>query len=411
MIRLIHSADWQIGARFRQFGDNAEMLRNTRLATLRKALEHAASVRADAFLIAGDLFEDNQIEPATVRQVYELLAEFKNVRVFIVPGNHDPFTGPGSIWGRPPFSKPPPNVTIFTERAAKELDGAVIFGNPLTQKTSTQDPSAKLGELAARHGEKIKIGITHGSLAIDGMHQPDDFPIALNAATRAGLDYLAIGHWHSAQLRDGGRLSMPGTPEPTDFSEHGAGCVCEVEIAVPGAQPRVTQVRMAKLRWQEWEFDFTDAQSAREQIAKKIKAQCSDGADLTCAVVRVVLKGSASPAMVEETTDWLHSELKDCAVCDVQDRTTLEFSAAELSELTREHPLIAQVLLDLESAQAQLTGVVRPGPAQLYEAISHEDLRRLCDEAKIETGTLDARFFSTAQRVLLHHLREAAHAD
>src|SRR2546428_10922273 len=103
-MKLIHSADWQIGARFYRFGERAGFLHNARMTTLRKALQHAADVRADAFVIAGDLFEDNQLAPAMVRAVYELLAEFSSVRVFIAAGNHDPFTGPASIWGRPPFS-------------------------------------------------------------------------------------------------------------------------------------------------------------------------------------------------------------------------------------------------------------------------------------------------------------------
>jgi DNA repair exonuclease SbcCD nuclease subunit len=409
-MRFIHSADWQIGARFRQFGEKAHGLRRSRVETLRRALQHAADVRAEAFVIAGDLFEDNQVEPATVREIYDLLAEFPGVRVLILPGNHDPFTGPSSIWGRPPFSALPENVTVFAERSAFMLDGAVFLANPLTQKTSTHDPSAKLGELAAPHAGKIKIGITHGSLAIDGMHKADDFPIALNAATRAGLDYLAVGHWHSAQTHDGGRLVMPGTPEPTDFSERVAGFIHEVEIAAPGAPPRVTPVRVAKLRWEEWSFDFVDAEAACALVKRNVAALCTENDPARC-VVRVVLKGNASPDIIEETVTWLRSALAQCAVCDVQDRTTLEFSAAELAELTREHPLIAQALLDLESAEAQITGITRPGPALVEEALNHEDLRRICDEAKIEMRLLDAGFFHNAQRILLQTLREVSHAD
>jgi DNA repair exonuclease SbcCD nuclease subunit len=406
-MKLIHSADWQIGARFRQFGSRAEFLRGARMTTLRKALQHAADVRADAFVIAGDLFEDNQVEAATVRAVYDLFAEFSGVRVFIAPGNHDPFTGPASIWGRLPFSTPLSNVEIFREAAAIELDGGFLLGNPLTQKTSTQDPSAPFAKLAAPLDGKIKIGVTHGSLKIDGKHKPDDFPIALDAATRAGLDYLAIGHWHSAQTPlDGGRLVMPGTPEPTDFSERDAGFIFEVEIAAPGAPPRITRVRVAELRWEQWEFDFVDAEAAVVRIKQKAAALRESGGDPSRAVVRVALAGSASPAEVEQTTDWLKATLAGCAVCDVRDATHLDFKKDEFEKLAGEHPILAQTLLDLESAQARITGVAQPG-----EALSAEDLRAICDEANIECNTLDASFFHMAQRTLMHALREAEHAD
>src|SRR5438874_607499 len=73
-------------------------------------------------------------------------------------------------------------------------------------------------ELAkAARPDAIKVGITHGALAIPGKFQPNDFPIDPAAASRAGLDYLAIGHWHEWQVYDNGRLVMPGTPECDAF--------------------------------------------------------------------------------------------------------------------------------------------------------------------------------------------------
>jgi DNA repair exonuclease SbcCD nuclease subunit len=60
--RFIHSADWQLGARFCQFGPQAEALRQARLQTLATALQAASQRCVDAFLVAGDLFEDNQVD-------------------------------------------------------------------------------------------------------------------------------------------------------------------------------------------------------------------------------------------------------------------------------------------------------------------------------------------------------------
>lgn len=486
-IRIIHSADWQIGARFRQFGEKAGLLRAARLATLRRALACAARVKADAFLIAGDLFEDNAIDAGTVGEVCALFREFPTVRVFIVPGNHDPFTGPGSVWGRPPFCNPPANVTVFTQPAAVWLGAAVVadagggersapdganapsgdgpapsdrgawlFANPLTQKRSTQDPSLPLMRLARETpAGAIRIGLTHGALAIDGKHQPDDFPIALDAATRAGLDYLAVGHWHSAFRCDGNRLVMPGTPEPTDFGEHTAGCVQRVEIDAPDAPPRITPVPVAGLRWETWEFDFIDVESSRERILRAIAslrepapgrgenensggASATAGVDAAAAVVRVVLKGTASPAHVDEIREWLDEELRTksagttaaagdrtgnaVAALDVQDRTVPGYSDAELRELTSRHPLLAGVLADLHAAHSQVGGVGAGGgaaplpgglePAPLADgALSFRELSAICAEARINSGVLDAEFFALAERILFGGLREAdAHA-
>ncbi|RME96348.1 MAG: hypothetical protein D6766_00965, partial [Verrucomicrobia bacterium] len=187
-MKLLHTADWQLGCAFRSFGDRAAKLREARVQTLRRALEKARAAGVDAFLVAGDLFDDNQVEPALLRRVADLLAEFPDVPVFIVPGNHDPASGPGCIWRRPPFDQPPPHVRVFTEPGVVDLGPACLVANPLTQKLSTRDPALPLGELAAGvPKEKIRIGITHGSLAIEGLHQPNDHPIHPEAASRAGL--------------------------------------------------------------------------------------------------------------------------------------------------------------------------------------------------------------------------------
>ncbi len=103
-MKLLHSADWQLGKCFKQFGDKAGELRQMRFETLRRALQIARDRQVDAFVIAGDLFEDNEIDDSIVRSAVSVFATFTDVPVFILPGNHDPFIGPGSVWNRQKFS-------------------------------------------------------------------------------------------------------------------------------------------------------------------------------------------------------------------------------------------------------------------------------------------------------------------
>ena len=90
--------------------------------------------------------------------------------------------------------------------------------------------------------------MTYGALAIPGKHQPNDFPIALNAASRAGVDYLAVGHWHNWQTYDNDRLVMPGTPEPDAFDQENSGCIALVEINGRGAAPESNGCRWQRSR-------------------------------------------------------------------------------------------------------------------------------------------------------------------
>jgi hypothetical protein len=81
------------------------------------------------------------------------------------------------------------------------LDRDYLIASPLQQKNSTLDPSLKLADLATKlPADRIQVGITHEALAIPSKREPNDFPIALNAASRAKLDYLAVGHSISVRL-------------------------------------------------------------------------------------------------------------------------------------------------------------------------------------------------------------------
>lgn len=304
MIRFIHSADWQLGARFSQFGAQARPLRAARLSTLKATLELATQKEANAFLIAGDLFEDNQVEDALVAAVLDLFRAHPTLPIYLLPGNHDPHTGPDSVWQRQAFLHAPPHVHVLRDPTVLDLGNHVrLLAAPLHQKQSSTDPSLKLAELAASlPNDLIKIGMTHGALAIESKHQPNDFPIALHAASRAGLDYLALGHWHNWLAdTDGGRLVMPGTPEPDRFANEDGGHVALVEILAPGQTPKVQKIPVATLTWRHLVFDFLNPESSRASLSHTL-SELIPHADRT--ILRITLTGIASPAILTEIRAW-----------------------------------------------------------------------------------------------------------
>ena len=148
-MKFLHTADLQLGARFAQFGDKAEILRKARLATLKRIIKIGQEKRVDAILIAGDMFESNQIANALVEEAFGVLAACPEIPIVILPGNHDPVDGPGCIWLRKPFASSPAHVIVCTTRDVLEIAGAAILPVPITQKVSTKDPSLPLIDAAA----------------------------------------------------------------------------------------------------------------------------------------------------------------------------------------------------------------------------------------------------------------------
>ena len=410
MFRFIHSADWQLGAAFAQFGPLAERLRTQRLATLRAALDLARTRAADAFLVAGDLFEDPLVPDSLVEGTLRLFAEYPELPVCILPGNHDPaVNGPASLWNRRDFRDGalPGNVTIFREPGAHRLGPVALLVSPLRQKNSIHDPSVPLRELARQQpADRVKIGLTHGALAIPGKHQPNDFPIDPRAASRAGLDYLGIGHWHNWQTYDDGdRLVMPGTPEPDGFGQANAGHVACVEIAGPGVPPRVEKVRIGTLRWTEWECDFGAWDAHRATLGLHV----SGWEDHAVNVCRVRLTGNATSEALAAAQSHLR-ELLGATLCfEVRNDTRPALSAGELASLEREHPILCQVFADLRQLEFFATNAAPDDPAPAAgPAISLGEAQGLLAESKMGIADLLPGDFLAARRLLCEALGAVA---
>jgi len=403
-MRFLHTADLQLGARFSQFREHSKKLREARVDTLRRILKLAVDENVDALIIAGDIFEDNQVSEKILDDCAKIFSDHPDIPVFLLPGNHDPADGPGSVWARAPFDQPPPNVTVLSTPTAIPLGNAVILASPLTQKLGNRDPSLLLDELAAGVHEPdstLKIGVTHGSLQIPGKHKPDDHPIALDAATRAGLDYLAVGHWHSWSVYDDCRLVMPGTPEPDSFDQSSPGSVALVELSSPGVPPRIERREISTLTWHEFALDFINHKNQREALGKTL---LSFQGKETQSIIRITLSGSAPVADKLETTHWLNERLKDFFISEITDRTTPSFSPAEITDLQQNHPVLAAVISDLHAAHAIATDV-RPQGGNLPLSLS--DLKDITGGCPTGLEDMDDAFFQTAQELLFHKFREA----
>lgn len=246
-MKFIHTADWQIGMRAAHVGAVAELVRAERLSAARRVVEIAHAKSADFIVVAGDLFQDNGVERILVQQVADILGAFAKP-VYIIPGNHDPFV-PGSVWEHPAW-KSHPTITIFVEPAPVEFEWGKLYPCPLREKHSFNDPTRWI---QSDGGSGIRIGVAHGTVEGVPIDEPD-YPIPRDAALRAGLEYLALGHWHStatyADETDAVRMAYAGTHETTKFGERDSGNVLLVEIETAQQTPVITPLKTGGLVWE-----------------------------------------------------------------------------------------------------------------------------------------------------------------
>lgn len=241
-MKFIHTADWQLGIPFNHVQQKAEELRRARIDAVKQVLALAEKERADFVIAAGDLFDDNRIAPDTVEQVAAALKR-SAVPVYLLPGNHDPLTQdspymrcPGLFTGK---------AVVLSGETPVQVSGGHLYPCPAFTRRSAKDPTSWIPPRKPEDG--IRIGVAHGSIETPA---PDDFPIPGNASTLRDLDFLALGHWHSAKEINK-RTWYAGTPEATAFGQKNAGKALVVEIASPQALPQVREISLARFEWRE----------------------------------------------------------------------------------------------------------------------------------------------------------------
>jgi DNA repair exonuclease SbcCD nuclease subunit len=290
IVRLIHTADWQIGKVFR-FVDHGTMgvLQEARLEAIsaigRLAMAHAAPI----VLVAGDIYDNATAEDRTLAQPLARMRAFAGVEWHLIPGNHDPHQ-PGGPWDRLLHRGLPANVRVHLETTPVAFaEGAALLPAPLARRRALADPTAWMDQAPTPEGT-IRIGLAHGSISAfgsDARSQPN--LIDPGRPEQAGLVYLALGDWHGTK-RIGPRCWYAGTPEVDDFGVDGGGQALLVDLAAPGALPEVRPLTTGRFAWRRDTVQI-HGEDEIEVVAARLRALHEDPA---CLLMDLRLAGTLS---------------------------------------------------------------------------------------------------------------------
>ena len=276
MVEFIHTSDWHLGNPFSSFTeDEKHHLSEARFRAVDRIFAYAHREGIRLILCAGDQIDSGELRDTSVLlRLFGIIARFPEIQVVMITGNHDPYTA-GSIYTRVDVGSTPANLRLLSRPEILELPdfGVRLYAAPLVERYGRSNPIVELAgngrgdagpqgppaddPAPAAAAPPVTIGLAHGSLAVNDTvgGESDAFPIPPAFAAEAGLDYLALGDWHS-YLKSGDRTYYPGTHEPLAFGDD-AGAL-HVRIASHGARPEVKRVDAAVMRWTEVSQPITD---------------------------------------------------------------------------------------------------------------------------------------------------------
>ncbi|BBX15425.1 DNA repair exonuclease [Mycolicibacterium duvalii] len=223
-MRFLHTADWQLGmTRYFLNGDAQPRYSAARREVLTALGAVAADTGAEFVVVAGDVFEHNQLALREVSQSLEAMRSI-GVPVYLLPGNHDPLDA-ASVYTSALFTAEcPDNVTVLDRPGVHEVrPGLELVAAPWFSKVPTTDLVADvLAGVPADGVTRIVVG--HG--AVDILVPDKDRPslIALAAVEaaieRRAVHYVALGDKHSRfEVGATGRVWYSGSPEVTNYDD------------------------------------------------------------------------------------------------------------------------------------------------------------------------------------------------
>lgn len=261
-IRILHTADWQIGKQFANVpGDPGAALRVQRLDTVTVIADLAVEREVDAVLVAGDVFDDNAVSDDTLRRTINAMSGYSGPWV-LLPGNHDSGLTQ-SVWSRlRKLNIVPENVIIADQPESIVLaDGRLhVLPAPLNRRQEVRDFTDWFDHHVSEK-DVVRIGIAHGSVLNRLPESAETHnPISDRRTESANLDYLALGDWHGT-LDIADKTWYSGSPEQDRFRQNEPGNVLVVYIPDPGAKPNVEVVSVGRFFWHQLEFAVTDDDS------------------------------------------------------------------------------------------------------------------------------------------------------
>jgi DNA repair exonuclease SbcCD nuclease subunit len=257
-MRFLHSADWQLGMTRHFLNGEAQprysAARRDAVAAIGKL---AADCGAEFVVVAGDVFEHNQLDPRVISQSLEAMRAI-GVTVYLLPGNHDPLDA-SSVYASPLFrAERPDNVVVLDRTGVHDVrPGLQIVAAPWRSKRPTTDLTAEVLD-GLRADGVTRIVVAHGGVDILEPDRDKPWLIRLaaleEALSRGAVHYVALGDKHSRMaVGASGRVWYSGSPEVTNFEDiepdPGQVLVVEVDEDDDTAPVRVDGHRVGRWRF------------------------------------------------------------------------------------------------------------------------------------------------------------------
>jgi DNA repair exonuclease SbcCD nuclease subunit len=225
---FVHIADIHFDCPFTSLSSLGNIRRLEQRKIFKKVIQFIKENDIDCFFISGDLYEHEYTQSSTIEYINNLFKEIPNTKIFISPGNHDPYIK-DSYYATFEFAE---NVHIFKGSIEKvELEDVNIYGMAFN---SFYMSNSEISNFILPVSSKPNVFVVHCDL--NSSKGKDGFeynPINESKLKALNFDYVAMGHIHKSNYEKGkeNKILYSGSPISQGFDELGEHGMIVGEIA------------------------------------------------------------------------------------------------------------------------------------------------------------------------------------
>ncbi|MDU4882771.1 DNA repair exonuclease [uncultured Clostridium sp.] len=344
-VKVLHCADLHFDTPFKELSKEvSDTSKNELLEVFKNIIDLAIDENIEVLLIAGDVFDNLTVNKNTLFFISDQIRRIKNIKVFISPGNHDPYNEK-SFYSMINW---PENVYIFKGdmefKEVKELN-LIVWGAGFRNNYENKTLLRRINI----DNDKINIMLLHGEITSSNSKNEYN-PIYINDIYNSNIDYIALGHRHkfSGILKEGmTTYAYSGCPQGRGFDEEGEKGVIIGEVYKGGTNLEFFPVY--KRKYVTKEIDITDTNNY-DEVVFKVLSDLSDE-EIHKNFYKIILKGELKE----------HFKLKENLLIDklknkfyyfkIINDTSIEVNLEELSkDYSIKGKFIAKIIEKLKEA-------------------------------------------------------------
>ena len=323
-MKFVHIADTHFDSPFVNLSDRegfGDLRRLDQRRVFRKIVDYVKDSQIPYLFISGDLYENKFVKKSTIQYVNNLFEEIANTKIFITPGNHDPFLK-NSYYSQYRWSD---NVKIFGSKMEKvSFDEVDIYGFGFD---NFYCDGCGVENLCIENPNKINILVVHGTLNGAVLKDNNYNPISEKVLEDKGFDYVALGHIHKLYYNDipNQKIVYPGSTVSMGFDElgeHGM-IVGDVHKEKNNSNVNLQFISLDDKRFVEREIDVTNILSIEELIEKINKEDFNQNE-----FVKIILIGKRN---FEINPNSLYKVIQNDKVIKIKNKTKINYSLEQLS--------------------------------------------------------------------------------